>query len=179
MIEEWRDIPGFEGEYQASTMGRIRSLDRIITRGASRRRGEYKTRLPGRILAECDGAQGYQVTNLGKKQYRVHRLVAKTFIQNPYGKKEVNHKDGNKKNNCVDNLEWCTGKENQAHARDVLGVKFGAVRSKPVRCIETGEIFDNSMRAAKEDPSAASRIRLACKNTYGRKTCMGYHWEFV
>lgn len=181
MKEIWKDIPGFEGVYQASTLGRIRSLDRTIIRGASRRRGPHEAKLKGKILAQATGVQGYQVVPLGKEfpSCRVHQLIAKTFIKNPEGKPMINHIDGNVKNNQVDNLEWCTNKENQIHARDVLHRKFGAYQSKPVRCIETGEMFENSIHAAKGNKQVANRIRMVANGYYGRKTCCGYHWEFV
>lgn len=179
MKEIWKDIPGFEGVYQASTLGRIRSLDRTIIRGASARRGPYEAKLKGKILTQVTGVQGYQFVPLGKEfpSRRVHQLIAKTFIENPYNKPMINHIDGNVKNNRIDNLEWCTNQENQVHARDVLKRKFGV--GKPVRCIETGQIFENSIVAANGNRSRAGRICLVCNHKYGRKTCMGYHWEFV
>ena len=68
------------------------------------------------IMKKASDKQGYQIISLSKnkkrKTYRVHRLIAKTFIENPQNKKEVNHIDGNKSNNCISNLEWCTRKEN-------------------------------------------------------------------
>ena len=179
MKEIWKDIPGFEGCYQASTLGRIRSLDRTITRGASARRGPYKAKLKGRILTQVTGIQGYQFVPLGKESTsrRVHQLIAKTFIENPENKPMINHIDGNVKNNQVDNLEWCTNKENQIHARDILKREFGV--GKPVRCVETGQVFSSARKAAKGNASKAGRICLVCNHKYGRKTCMGYHWEFV
>ena len=72
------------------------------------------------IMKKASDKQGYQIISLSKnkkrKTYRVHRLIAKTFIENPQNKKEVNHIDGNKSNNCISNLEWCTRSENQIHA---------------------------------------------------------------
>lgn len=177
--EIWKDIPGYEGVYQASTLGRIRSLDRTIIRSASKRRGPHEAKLKGKILVQVTGVQGYQVVNWGKKQYRVHRLVALTFIPNPENKPMINHIDGNVKNNHIDNLEWCTNQENQIHAVKVLHKSQGAHQNKPVRCVETGEVFENSMRAAKENRQVANRIRMAANGYYGRKTCCGYHWEFV
>lgn len=179
MKEIWKDIPGFEGSYQASTLGRIRSLDRTIIRRASSRRGSYEAKLKGKILTQVTGVQGYQFVPLGKEfpSRRVHQLIAKTFIENPDNKPMINHIDGNVKNNRIDNLEWCTNQENQVHARDVLKRKFGV--GKPVRCIETGQIFENSIVAANGNRSRAGRICLVCNHKYGRKTCMGYHWEFV
>lgn len=181
MKEIWKDIPGYEGLYQASNFGRIRSLDRTIVRGASRTRGPYKAKLKGKVLAPANGVQGYLVVPLGKNSpsCRVHRLIAKAFLPNPENKPMVNHIDGDVKNNRVDNLEWCTSQENQIHARDVLHRKFGAYNNKPVKCIETGEVFENSIRAAKGNKQVANRIRMVANGYYGRKTCCGYHWKFV
>ena len=79
---------------------------------------------PGRLKSAFDNGRGYQALLLNKdgsyKQTYVHRLVAEAFIPNPRGKKEVNHKDGNKKNNCAENLEWVTSSENKIHAHRVI-----------------------------------------------------------
>lgn len=181
MQEVWKDIPGFEGKYQASTFGRIRSLDREITRSYSNRRGEHKAKLKGKVLTLVSGAQEYLVVPLGKNNpsCRVHRLIAKTFIPNPENKPMINHIDGNVKNNNIDNLEWCTNQENQIHAVKVLHRPQGAYQNKPVKCVETGEIFENSMRAANGSKQVANRIRMVANGRYGRKTCMGFHWVFV
>lgn len=181
MKEIWKDIPGFEGLYQASTFGRVRSLDRTITRGASTRRGRYEARLKGKILAQSTGVQGYQLVPLGhnNKNRKVHQLIAKTFIPNPDNKPMVNHIDGDVKNNRVDNLEWSTNKENQIHAVKVLHRPQGAYQNKPVKCIETGKIFKNSQVAANGNKVAANNIRMCANPKYPRKTCMGYHWSFV
>lgn len=181
MKEIWKDIPGYEGVYQASTLGRIRSLDRTIIRGGSKRRGPHKAQLKGKILVQVPNNQGYRVVPLGKDApcCRVHQLIAKTFIPNLENKPMINHIDGNTANNKIDNLEWCTNKENQIHARDVLHRKFGAYQNKPVKCVETGEVFENSIRAAKGDKQVANRIRMVANGYYGRKTCRGYHWKFV
>ena len=104
--ELWRDIPGFEGFYKASTLGRIKSLAR---------RGTYE-----RILNPIINHSGYYNVSLSKygksKNYLVHQLVAKTFIPNPLNLIQINHKDGDKLNNKIDNLEWCTVQENITHS---------------------------------------------------------------
>lgn len=109
--EKWLDIPGYEGKYQASTLGRIRSLDRVIIRS-------HGERLPikGRILKPRIDSWGRQCVEVCGTNKRVHRLVALTFIPNPDNKPQINHIDSNPSNNKIDNLEWCTRSENMLHA---------------------------------------------------------------
>ena len=109
-------MPGYEGLYEVSSLGRVKSLERIIDgigRGFPRVKKES-------ILTPGVAGNGYLFVNLSKdglaKEYFVHRLVALAFIPNQDNKGDVNHKDGNKRNNIVDNLEWCTRKENVQHA---------------------------------------------------------------
>jgi len=105
--EIWRDIKGFEGLYQISTIGRVRSLDRVDSRGNYRK---------GKVLADVVSGNGYHQVNLwrdGKVEIKLtHRLMAKTFIPNPDNLPQVNHRDEDKGNNRVENLEWCTASYN-------------------------------------------------------------------
>lgn len=181
MQEEWRPVIGFEGYYEVSNVGRVRSLDRTIIRSASRTRKEYAARLKGKVLKQARNTHGYSIVSLRKNATvkSVHRLVAEAFIEKEPGKDLINHIDGNKSNNKTDNLEWCTNKENQLHAMRCLGAKPGSYQNKPVRCVENGEVFENSLKAAKGVRYIAGNIRMAANPKYPRKTCMGYHWEFV
>lgn len=105
--EIWKDIEGYEGLYQVSNLGRVRSFDRIDRLGRLR---------PGVILRPLMNTYGYIQVSFCKegkeKKLQVHRLVAQAFIPNPEGLPQINHKDENPKNNRVDNLEWCDGKYN-------------------------------------------------------------------
>ena len=111
----WKDIKGFEGLYQVSTYGRVRSVNRIIKYSDGRIR-EY----PEVELIPSIGTNGYFGVSLhvnNKKNRReIHRLVAESFLENPEGKLEVNHINGFKLNNKVNNLEWSSRQENMNHA---------------------------------------------------------------
>ncbi len=116
LIEEWKDIEGYEGLYQVSNLGRVRSLKRTIV-------DSWCTRVfKGRILkqTEHNGKQPYFYVTLSKnhknRKILVHRLVAECFIDNDHNKEQVNHIDGNPQNNNVENLEWVTNAENTQHA---------------------------------------------------------------
>lgn len=115
-FEIWKDITGYEGVYQVSNFGRIKSLGRFL------KRGESKIFVDEFIMSGGSTPIGYKTVNLTKnkvrKAFSVHRLVAKAFIPNPEGKPEVNHIDGDKLNNNYTNLEWCTRRENLQHAYD-------------------------------------------------------------
>lgn len=106
MKEIWKDIEGYEGLYQVSNLGRVKRL-----------KGKYMSK--ERILKPCENNTGYLQVHLCKnsksKFYKVHRLVALAFIQNPENKQQVNHIDETKLNNVVSNLEWVTAKENNNH----------------------------------------------------------------
>lgn len=121
--ETWKDIEGYCGVYQISNCGRVKSLDRYI----EQRRGGgsiYNRFIKGRILSlGRTNGNGYHIVQLSngyndqpKNNEYIHTLVAKHFIPNPQNKPTVNHKDGNKSNNHVDNLEWATQQEQMIHA---------------------------------------------------------------
>ncbi len=117
-METWKDIPGFEGYYQASNIGNIRALPRKVKSP----RGERLVR--GRMMKQANSG-GYLITMIciyGCRYNRlVHRLIANTFKPNPLNLPCVNHLDGNKKNNNESNLEWCTYSENEQHSYKMLG----------------------------------------------------------
>ena len=110
-MEIWEEIKGYEGKYRVSNLGNVKSLwmwtgDKYIRRD--------------KLLRGVLNKNGYLYVSLSKngqvKRFKVNRLVAEAFIDNPYNLPITNHKDGNKTNNCVNNLEWCTYSENLSHA---------------------------------------------------------------
>lgn len=114
-MEVWKSIDGYEGLYEVSNNGQVRSLDRYDSMGRFR---------PGKVLKQCfDGKGNYLHVNLCGKSVNVHRLVAKAFIDNPHNYKEINHIDEDKTNNHVLNLEWCTHKYNNTYGSKVDSTK--------------------------------------------------------
>ncbi len=126
MNEEWKDIIGYEGLYQVSNLGRVKSLFRFS------KRKNYVITIQEKLLKILNGPKGYNLIRLSRngilKTYRLHRLIAQAFIPNPENKPEVNHINGNKKDNCVNNLEWVTSAENMQHAHknNLASKRFGS-----------------------------------------------------
>lgn len=112
-MEIWKDIPNYENQYQASNLGNIKSLDRKI----------WNYNKKGRILKQNSNRNNYQYVSLNGKKYYVHILVAKTFIENPNNYEQINHKDFNKQNNCVENLEWVSREQNINHYKKSIYFK--------------------------------------------------------
>lgn len=134
-MEIWKDIKDYEGLYQVSNLGNIKSLQKW--NGA---RGKHFYEPCERILTPTDNGHGYCIIGLVKNHFRknhyVHRLVAEAFIENPYGYPQINHKDYNRKNNNVDNLEWCTSKQNTQYS----SVNMKKPKANPKKS-NTGERF--------------------------------------
>ena len=152
MKEEWRDIKGYEGKYQISNLGRVKSLRNT--------RGSYREKIL-RFKLEVSGYFKVSLCKNNKiKSFYIHRLVAEAFIPNLNGYSQVNHKDENKTNNCVDNLEWCTAKYNsnygtrtQRGSESSKGISRNKGSKHPqarkVQCITTGKKF-NCIKEASE-----------------------------
>lgn len=129
MEEIWRDIPGYEGYYQVSNMGRVRSLDRWVQNKDPR--GSYLRKFPGKILKPFPDENGYQYVSLAKegktRRGCVHILVLRTFIGERPLNYDCNHRNGKKGDNRLENLEYCTKSENLLHSYNLLDRAHGGV----------------------------------------------------
>lgn len=169
-MEEWKPIKDFEGFYEVSNFGRVISLPRNGTISSKR------------ILKHKIDKDGYhQVTlrkNGTKKYVKVHRLVGETFIENRDNKQQINHLDGNKNNNVVSNLEWCTPQENSLHSvRCLKNVNTTFYKPKKIVCVETGEVFNSINDAGRKYRVSPQCIRKCAKGEYN--TIKGKHWKFL
>ena len=126
LLEIWKDIEGYEGLYQVSNLGRVKSL-KVSKIKSERIRKSYQQSSGYISIVLCKNGK---VTN-----HKIHRLVANAFIDNPDNLPEVNHMDEDKTNNCVDNLEWCDSSYNKNYGTRTE--KFIRSRGTPVKCIET------------------------------------------
>lgn len=165
-IEVWKDIEGYEGHYQVSNQGRVRSL-----------KFEKK-----RILKPHRDKGGYLLVNLCNnsemKTFKVHRLVAKVFISNPQNLPEINHKDEIKTNNCVENLEWCDRKYNINYGTHIQ--RRSDKRSKPViQYSKYGEFIKEWKSAIEIQIQFGyyhSNISRCCNGK--RKSAYGFVWRY-
>lgn len=173
----WFPAKGFEGRVEVTRCGRVRSIDRYVDNYPSGKR-----MIRGKEIS-CSKSLGYKVVDLRKRDSRgqlnsgrvisLHRLIAMTFIPNPLNLPEVNHIDGNKINNSVDNLEWCTNLENVRHA-----IRTGLTRqNKPVIKISSDVgVWYPSMRSAIQDGCNPSLIHAAI---HGRQSVhRGCRWDY-
>lgn len=166
----WKDIKGYEGLYQVSDDGQVRRLFKDRTRTLKNRDGLYYT--------VCLSKKSK------KHSANIHRLVAEHFLDRPVGATEVNHKDGDKHNNQVENLEWVTQKENLAHAEKVLDRHPFGKPSRKVKCIDkqTGElvkIYPSVSEAARSTGSIYARTKITEVCRYGQGSAYGFRWEYA
>ena len=175
MEEIWKDIEGYEGIYQVSSFGRVRSLDRMVIMRNGRSRIKR-----GQILKERRTKHGYVRVQLGvnNDQY-IHRLVASTFISNSDNLPQVNHKDENKSNNRVDNLEWCD---------NVYNINYGTAKerlsdissTRPIKQLTLeGELvaeYKGVIDAVRKTGYKEAPIRECCNHK--THTAYGFIWEY-
>lgn len=161
----WKDIEGYEGLYQVNQFGEVKSLPKQIGLGYMTKEKILKPRLQN---------SGYLTVNLSKDgkglNKTVHRLVAEAFIPNPEELPEIDHIDGDKTNNMVENLQWISHVENNRKKTTGIGIP------KRVENVETGEIFETMTAAANEYGVSKTAISHAAK-TGGRSA--SYHWRVV
>lgn len=191
-MEEWKDIEGYEGLYQVSNYGRVKSLGRCITYIDGR-----KKEIKEKMLHLFTNELGYYHVSLSKcgvvKRFKVHRLVAKAFLENPNNYPAINHRDENPQNNRVENLEWCTIAYNNSYgtARERGRAKQlnDETKSKIVMKFDINgnliEVYPSASEAARQNNSSPSQISRAClggfsnngiwNNIYKHK---GYIWRY-
>lgn len=168
MNEIWADIKGYEGKYQVSNKGRVKSLN-------------YGNTGTEKLMRIANGRKGYKIICLTKnnkrKSAKVHRLVAEAFIPNPYNFPTVNHKDEDKSNNCAENLEWCTFEYN---------IRYGTRSERtgtPVRQLDlNGAViaeYKTASEAMRKTGADSSHIARCCRGEPHYNTAKGYKWEFV
>lgn len=172
MIEEtteiWKTIPELPN-YQVSNKGNVKSIERKVYNG----RGYYTLR--EKILKPCKNRGGYMCVNILKegklKNIRIHRLVADAFLPNPLNLPQINHRNEDKSDNRLENLEYCDAKYN---------VNYGTRTeraSKKVKCINTGKIYPSTMEVKRKLGFPPSHISECCNKK--RKTCGGFNWEWA
>ena len=179
--EIWKPIEGYEGLYEVSNLGRVKSLERYVGK---------RHHIKEKYLTNDVNQKGYCRVLLsmnGKaKHYAVHRLVAEAFIPNKQNKPQINHIDGNKANNCATNLEWCTASENLIHAR-LKGlnpiVENNEIFSKPVEMHSLLGLhlytFKSIADAERHTGVDHRTISACCRHKKGHKTAGGFVWEYA
>ena len=176
-IEYWTAVVGFEGLYEVSSKGRVRSVPR---KGKGIGSGGYRK---GGILKTSISNSGYIVAHLNKdgKSYTkyVHRLVAQAFIPNPNNYPVINHRDENKQNNCVENLEWCTKEYNEGYGS--RNKKISDKHKVKVLAYKDGELiglFDSQILAAKVLNIQQPNISACCLGKIKKGNYKGFVFKF-
>lgn len=168
MTEIWKDIKGYEGRYQVSNLGRVRSIDAQV--GARF--------FIGRILVPIKDGTGYMCVNLSRKLFKVHRLVAIAFLANPNNYRCVNHKDEDKTNNRVSNLEWCSYKYNNNYGTRNARISQNNGRRVAQYSLDGVKIreWHSASEAARFYKRATTTITGCCA---GRQhTSCGFKWRY-
>ena len=176
--EIWRDVVGYEGCYQVSSMGRVKSLERKVKHWCGGERIQKE-----RILKPKTDRYGYLIVGLyaaGKrKMLRVHRLVCQTFHENPGNKPQINHINEIKTDNRARNLEWATARENSNFG--TRNERMAKTKSKPVGQYTLGgelvKIWPSAMEAQRQTGFSRGNICKAANGNY--KTAYGFIWKYV
>lgn len=169
MQEEWKPICGFEGFYEVSNLGKVRSLNFNHTKTT-------------RVLSPWVNTKGYECVHLCKNgethSFRVNRLVALAFLPNVDFKPFVDHIDTNRRNNCVDNLRWCTQSENQKN--QLSQKRYGLSKSKPIIQMTTlGEIIRVWPSAFEAERNGFNRDLIRKVITGKAKAHKGFQWKYL
>lgn len=186
-FEFWIDIPGYEGLYQVSTYGRVRSIDRVSVKVYTKKAKTYFN-VAGKIMKNgFSGAENKKYKSIvirkdnNSNRYTIHRLVARVFLPNPFNYPCVNHKDENKFNNRVENLEWCTYRYNN---------EYGTALERNKETNSTKHILQYDMDGNFIKEWLSSRdiervegykrksISKCCNGKPYFKTAYGYIWKF-
>lgn len=173
-MEQWKPIPGYEGRYEVSDLGRVRSLDHVLPNGHF-----YK----GQIIAPRKNNGGYMLVNLSRsnniRTFSLHKLVALVFVDNPNQLSQVNHINEDKTDNRADNLEWCTASYNTSygHRNDTMINHRKKAVCQLTMSGEVVEIFPILNEAARRTGVNAAHICDVCKGK--RNRAGGYIWKYV
>lgn len=175
--EVWKDAVGYEGHYQISNHGRIKSVDRYVTSKTGVKR-LLKGRIRKTVLAGRDRCYPTIVCSVAGKNKReyIHRLVARAFIENPEGKPEVNHVDGDKENNHVNNLEWVTRSRNKFHAYEnklkvaPKGESNGLAKLTEEEVLKIRDLHDNYKVSQKDISQMFNVTQVNVWNIVNRRT---------
>lgn len=194
MKEFWKPVKNFEGLYEISNLGNVKTLKRtwrVLNYQSKKYQTMYnKEKLMNCVISKTGYKQVVLMKNNKKTLKLIHRLVAEAFINNTENKPCVNHKDGNKLNNNVNNLEWCTYKENNIHAlknglsKSYLKGKYGKEHNKSKKInqydldgnfIKTWDCISDVTRQLKID---SGRITKCCKHQKYCHSAGGFIWEY-
>ena len=190
MHEVWRPVTGYNGRYEVSNLGEVRSLER------TKRNNGGAQRIPSHVMRQSQNHKGYKIVHLSKDGANtwvmVHRIVALAFIPNPEGKPQVNHIDGDKNNNAANNLEWVTNAENMRHAVEnglnnpwpmLRAAHSKESREKTSRSLQRavirsdGKVYESVNDAARDNDVTHGAVSM---NIHGKtKKCNGFTFSFV
>ena len=181
MEEIWKDIPNYEGLYQISNLGRVKSLDCLVNT-----RNNKKRKRKGKTLRQHNNGHGYMFVVLSKnnnvKKIYIHRLVAEAFIPNPNNYPQVNHKDENSLNNDVSNLEWCNSKYNANYGKrnKKMKVKKRFLQGKLVARYDSNDNIIDKMymsEAINLKGVHYANLKKCCLGL--QKSAGGFKWRYV